>query len=436
MRFRDRVDAGKRLAARLGDLADQDAVVVALPRGGVPVGAEVARALDLPLDVIVVRKLGVPYQPELGMGAVGEGGVRVLNDEVFAHAGVTEPELERVEAAERSELDRRVERYRDKWARLDLSGRVAVVVDDGIATGGTARAAVEIARAQGAERVVLAVPVAPVETVRDLEPIVDELVCLETPSMMVAIGAWYEDFSQTSDEEVVALLAEARIREGHPSESAEHQVSWDEEVTIPVDRGEVAGHVSVPESCLGLVLFAHGSGSSRHSPRNQAVATSLRAVGLGTLLFDLLTPQEEMDRANVFDIDTLARRLVLATEWVNEHPRSRGLAIGYFGASTGAAAALAAAAELGPTIRAVVSRGGRPDLALPQLPAVRAPTLLIVGGNDPAVLELNREAASRLSCEHQLRVVPGATHLFEERGALEVVAQLARDWFVRHLSSA
>lgn len=182
-----------------------------------------------------------------------------------------------------------------------------------------------------------------------------------------------------------------------------------------------------------MVVFAHGSGSSRHSPRNQFVATVLNRAGLGTLLFDLLTRAEELDRANVFDIGLLARRLIEATQWLSDRPETEALAVGYFGASTGAAAALWAAAEPGSEVAAVVSRGGRPDLAGPRLEAVRAPTLLIVGARDHAVLELNRRALAQLRCPSDLAVVPGATHLFEEPGTLAMAAALARDWFLSQL---
>jgi len=183
------------------------------------------------------------------------------------------------------------------------------------------------------------------------------------------------------------------------------------------------------------VLFAHGSGSSRHSPRNRSVAAVLDSAGLGTLLFDLLTTTEERDRANVFDIDLLAARLVDATAWLRRQPGVGDLPIGYFGASTGAAAALWAAAESNADIAAVVSRGGRPDLAGPRLAAVSAPTLLIAGGDDDVVLELNRRARAQLRCENQLAVVRGATHLFEEPGTLQAAAELARDWFTSHLAT-
>jgi pimeloyl-ACP methyl ester carboxylesterase len=203
---------------------------------------------------------------------------------------------------------------------------------------------------------------------------------------------------------------------------------------VHVGPHRLPGDLECPAGATGLVLFAHGSGSSRLSPRNRFVAQQLNARGLATLLFDLLTDAEALDRRNVFDIPRLAQRLGEAIEWQRSRSELASLPIGLFGASTGAAAALVAAAAHAGPVRAVVSRGGRPDLAGAALPHVRAATLLIVGGADPEVLALNREAAAQLRCENALHIVPGATHLFEEPGTLEAVAVLAADWFALHLT--
>jgi putative phosphoribosyl transferase len=426
MPFADRRDAGRRLGDRLAHLRGADVVVLGLPRGGVPVAFEVARILDAPLDVILVRKLGVPLQPELAMGAIGEGGVRVVNEEVVRMASVTSQDLAAVEERERGELERRARRFRGDRPRISLAGRTAVVVDDGIATGSTARAACRVAKAQGATPVLLAAPVAPPSVVAELEREV-EVVCVETPGHLWAIGQWYRDFTQTTDEEVATLLDRAN----QPAPATP-----DGEVEVRAGTVGLAGRLTVPDAATGLVVFAHGSGSSRHSPRNRFVAQILNQAGLGTLLFDLLTREEELDRSNVFDIELLAQRLEQATGWLREQPAALGLPIGYFGASTGAAAALWAAAQPDLDITAVVARGGRPDLAGPRLGQVGAPTLLIVGARDQKVLELNRQAQASLLCENHLSVVPDATHLFEEPGTLAVAAQLAREWLRTHLASA
>jgi putative phosphoribosyl transferase len=443
MLFADRVDAGRRLAAGLSHLRGEPVVVLGLPRGGVPVAFEVARELRAPLDVIVVRKLGVPFQPELGMGAIGEGGVRIVNPDVVRLAGVSERQLGEVEASERAELERRARRFRGDRPPVPLQGMTAVVVDDGIATGSTARAACQVARAHGAARVVLAVPVAPPGSAGRFRDDADEFVSLESPDPFYAIGQFYADFPQTTDEEVVGCLRRAAELAPPPTPAPGapggpvRDEDLDRDVEVAAGAVRLGGHLTLPRDAPGVVVFAHGSGSSRHSPRNRYVAAMLQRAGLGTLLFDLLTDDEERDRANVFDIVLLARRLGEATAWLRAVPEVGGLAVGYFGASTGAAAALWAAAEPGAQIAAVVSRGGRPDLAASRLPLVTAPTLLVVGGEDHMVLDLNRQAQRLLArCESRLVVVPGATHLFDEPGTLEAAAEAARDWFGRHLAPA
>ncbi|WP_435188849.1 phosphoribosyltransferase family protein [Streptomyces sp. bgisy126] len=424
MFFSDRSDAGRQLAARLDHLRGQDVVVLGLPRGGVPVAVEVADALDAPLDICLVRKLGVPHRPEVAMGAIGEGGVRVLNDGVIQEAGVDDRALAAVEERELAELDQRARRYRGSRTPVPLEGRTVLVVDDGLATGATALAACRVVRARGAARIVLAVPVAPPGWTARLGGEADETVGVRTPEGFYAVGQFYREFPQTPDDEVIACLDRSR--------AARDPVVLDTDVRIPVDGAVLAGRLAVPEGAVGLVLFAHGSGSSRHSPRNRAVAAELNRAGLGTLLFDLLGEAEAADRAHVFDTPLLAGRLAGATERLAGRPDVAGLPLGYFGASTGAAAALWAAGDPASPVAAVVSRGGRPDLAADRLAGVRAPTLLVVGGEDPLVLDLNRRAGALLRCEHRLAVVEGATHLFEEPGALEEVAELATSWFTGH----
>ncbi len=398
MSFLDRPDAGRRLASRMLHLRAGDVVVLGLPRGGVPVAAEVARALGAPLDVILVRKLGVPVQPELGMGAIGEGGVRIINPEVVAITHVTDAEIAAVERRERAELERRARRFRGDRRRTPLAGRTAIIIDDGIATGSTARAACQVARAQGAVRVVLAVPIAPPSACAALAADADEVICLETPAHFLAIGEWYQDFSQTSDDEVVSLLRHAAAEGGPPPPKPPRppagagrlplpRAPRDGEVEIAAGQVRMAGHLSTPGGGAGIVVFAHGSGSSRHSPRNRFVADVLADAGLGTLLFDLLTvrggagPGERVRHRAAGQParrgDPVAARA--AGPGRCPHRVLRG--------QHGAAAALWAAAEPGGEVAAVVSRGGRPDLAMPRLAEVRAPTLLIVGGLDDMVLQ-------------------------------------------------
>ena len=437
--FVDRREAGRRLAPSLERFRGQEPVVVALPRGGVPVASEIARELSAPLDILLVRKVGAPFHPEFGIGAIAEGGLMFIRRAEVELTGVSEAELDAVVSDELEELERRRRLYRADREPLSVDGRTVILVDDGIATGGTAIVAARALKARGAARVVLAVPVVPPGASRRLAGDFDEVVCLEEPHGFSGVGQFYVDFSQVSDEEVQELLTADR-EPGRAPVGADPPLLDDPppvERTVEIEPAPgvvLTGDLRLPEAAAGLVIFAHGSGSSRHSPRNRQVAEALNETGFATLLFDLLTSEEERERANVFDIGLLAQRLLVVTRWAQEGEELGRLPISYFGASTGAGAALRAAAQLGGEIRAVVSRGGRPDLAGESLEHVVSPTLLIVGGADWQVLALNEEAAWMLrSCAHQIAIVPGATHLFEEPGALERVAELAAEWFFRHL---
>ena len=423
--FADRADAGRQLAARLKPLKLPDPVVYALPRGGVPVAVEVAGALQAPIDLVLVRKVGAPGQPELALGAVvdGEEAQTVINEEVAAMTGGDTAFLEKARSRELEEIERRRALYLGDRPRVSPMGRTAIIVDDGLATGATAKAALRALRRQGAARVVLAIPLAPADTLAAMRAEADEVVCLATPSPFFGVGGFYGDFHQLTDDETLGLLQTAwRAGAANVARAVQRR-----EVRLPPIG--LAGDLQVPAGAQGIVVFAHGSGSSRLSPRNRAVADDLNARGLATLLFDLLADDEAADRRKVFDIGLLGARLVHATDWIADQPDLAELPLGLFGASTGAAAALVAASELGGRVRAVVSRGGRPDLAGAALPKVLAPTLLIVGGADHQVIELNRQAMAMLPGEKALQIVPGAGHLFEEPGTLEQVMRLAGDWF-------
>jgi putative phosphoribosyl transferase len=430
-RYRNRTEAGRRLADELRGYAGRsDVIVLALPRGGVPVAYEIARALHAPLDVFIVRKLGVPSHPELAMGAIASGGVRVIDRATMNRFGVTEGELAAVAADEERELERRERLYRDGRAAPDVTDKVVILVDDGLATGATMAAAATALRAQRPSWLVVAVPVSAAETCEAFRDIVDEIVCAATPEPFYAVGLWYQDFTETSDDEVRELLA--RAAQELPGGGVERQVR------VAAGGASLEGTLAVPSGARGVVLFAHGSGSSRHSPRNRFVAEQLRDGGLATLLVDLLSAQEEAVDARTrqvrFDIGLLADRVVGAIDWLGRQQTTRGLPVGLFGASTGAAAALVAAAARPDAVEAVVSRGGRPDLAGVALSRVRAPSLFIVGGRDEEVIELNKEAMARMRAPVRLEIIPGATHLFEEPGALEQVARLAGEWLARHLT--
>jgi putative phosphoribosyl transferase len=456
--FQDRADAGYRLAKALQVYANrEDVIVLGIPRGGVPVALEIAKVLHAPLDIFLSRKLGVPGQEELAFGAIASGGVRVLDQEIIEGAGVSKRQIEQISDAAKKELERRERVYRGARSSLRIEGQTVLLVDDGIATGSSMRAAINALRQMKPARIVVAVPVAPESTCSRLRREVDEFVCLQIPKYFHAIGQFYEDFSQIADEEVTALLRLAaqpalkNVQEQNPGAAERSstmipgrklELDGDRrEVLIDLEGVTLEGTLALPKDAQGLVLFAHGSGSSRHSPRNRYVAQILQSQRIGTLLFDLLTRQEEsVDQYSGelrFDIPFLARRLVGATRWIANDAGTRDLKVGYFGASTGAGAALVAAAELPGVVSGIVSRGGRPDLAGSALAIVRVPTLLIVGGDDEPVITMNREALERLQCpDKKLVIIPGATHLFEEPGTLEEVARVAAEWFSRHFTPA
>ena len=444
MVFADRDDAGRRLAARLGHLRGEPVVVLGLPRGGVPVAFEVARALGAPLDVIVVRKLGVPFQPELGMGAVGEDGVRVIN-----------PDVVRAGRGHRtSELARSRRGSGPRWSpRRALPGSAAAPAagwPDG--RGGGRRR--HRHRVHGPGRLPgrpgAGAPRGSCWPCRSRRPggrhgsapTPTSWSACSTPARFCAIGQFYADFSQIIRRGGAspAWSAPPRRRPGTSrtvrAAAAADPPGRDEEVEPSAGVVRLAGYLTVPENAPGIVVFAHGSGSSRHSPRNRYVAGVLNEARAWARCCSTCSPRRrKLDRANVFDIGLLAGRLAEVTGWLRAQPRAARAAVGYFGASTGAAAALRAAAEPGAGIAAVVSRGGRPDLARPRLARRdRADAAdrrrARRGGAGPQPRGPRRE----LRCENGLAVVPGATHLFEEPGTLDAAAGLARDWFLSHLT--
>jgi putative phosphoribosyl transferase len=430
MRFSDRAQAGRLLAGRLGHLRGQNAVVLAVPRGGVPVAVEVANALDAPLDIVVVRKLGLPFQPEVAAGAIGERGVRVLDHRVSHRSGVTGAELSAVEHEQRRELMRRLRRYRLS-PPIRLAGRTVIVVDDGVATGASARAACQVARARGADRVVFATPVCPPDAISLLRQDADEVVAVTTPPELDAVGRYYDDFRQISDAEVVRALTPPAAS-FPPDRRAVRQRS----IEVPVGRVRLHGDLAVPPHPIAGVVFAHASAGAGHSSRTRHLAAELNRAGVATMLTGLLTPDEELDRAAVSDVNLLGHRLTAVTRWTRGEANHRLLPIGCFGTGHGAAAVLRSAADPRSDLCAVVSLSGRLDLAEPWLGRVRPPTLLVVGGSDEEGMALHERLVHRLRCERRLVVVHRTGERFEEPDALDTAARLTRDWFTGHLTSS
>jgi putative phosphoribosyl transferase len=419
--FHDREDAGRRLGEALERYRGRNPLVLAIPRGGVPIGRIVADMLGGELDVVLVRKLGAPRNPELAIGAIDEQGTVMLNEHA-GWLGASGTWLAR--AGEKAMAVIRARRAQYGGAAIPVRGRTVIVVDDGLATGATMIAALRAVRAHAPGTLVCAVPVAALDSLYEVARHADDVVCLRAPPMFHAVGLHYRDFDQVGDSEVAALLGRQAAGAGATGPARE--------VRIPAGHVVLAGDLAMPAGARGLVVFAHGSGSSRHSARNRSVASALQARGLATLLFDLLAPAEDAPAAR-FDITLLAGRLQAAVDWCSGKDGLRTLPLGLFGASTGAAAALRVAAAHPGRVASVVSRGGRPDLAGKEaLARIRTPVLLVVGGADREVLALNRAAREAMGAWAELAVVPGATHLFEEPGTLDRAATLAADWFLRH----
>jgi putative phosphoribosyl transferase len=434
--FRDRIEAGHQLARALQAYKGRNPLILAIPRGAVPMGRALADDLQGTLDVVMVRKIGAPYNPEFAMGAVDESGW-VYRNPWAGDDPATRQHIEAERLVQLEVLRRRRAQYTPGHQPVDPAGRIVIVVDDGLATGSTMIAALHALRGRHPAKLICAVPVAPPDVLEKIGSHADEVVCLHTPEDFQAVGQFYAHFDQVEDTEVIEVLR-ASQRAAPPANPAPH-------AKTPTGLKDGVVRIRLPDVALEgelhwgdghrLVVFAHGSGSSRHSPRNRYVAQVLNESGIGTLLFDMLTEQEDQDYERRFDIDLLTKRLLDVTAWLRR--QSSSLSLGYFGASTGAAAALRAAAHLSPTVDAIVSRGGRPDLAGAQaLHRVHCPTLLIVGSLDHEVLALNRQALVQLGATRQLVQIPGATHLFEEKGTLEQVAKTACRWLSQHLHAA
>lgn len=419
--FKNREEAGKILTEKLLEFQNIDPVILALPRGGVPIAYEIALKLHAALDVVLVKKIGAPGHEEFAIGAIAEDEKPILNEKIISQYKFNPDDIENMIIKRISEIRARSKVYRQKYPAIPLKGRNVIVVDDGLATGATMLAAISWLRTQDVKKIIVATPVSSKEAADEIKKNVDEFISLIIPENMMAVGMWYKDFTQVSDEEVLKCLQKQKGQET----AINQRNVW-------IDDGEarLPGVLTVPAHPKGLILFAHGGGSSHKSPRNLFVSKALNDAGFGTLLFDLLTVSEALDRKNVFDISLMTDRLLAATAWVKKIYPS--LPLGYFGASTGAAAALGAAEDR-LDIFSIVSRGGRPDLALDSLPKVYAPTLLIVGEEDAPVIPLNELAKNKLK-NSEIMLIPKAGHLFEEPGTLEQVVEYAVSWFSRCLT--
>lgn len=453
----DRVTAGRALADALSRYRKEpDVVVLALPRSGVPVAVEIARELHAPLDLMMVRKLVAPGHPSLTMGAIAAGGIRVVNPQVVSALRIEEREFVAVAEREQVQLERLMKAYRGEHRWPDLAAARVILVDDGSATGAKMRAAIAAVRAQRPQQVIVAVPIAPFDTLVQLRREADDVVCLASPEPFGAVYSWYRSFPEVPDAQVCELLharwQDEALRAGAIAEAgtpAARTLAGDArrsairpahaaDVTIRSRGVALAGTLALPAAARGLITLAHGRDSNRSG--NRKLAADLNEAGFATLLFDMLTPGEQRldqgrDEAR-FDVRLLSRRLIGALEWIGDQRSTGHLQVGLLGESTGAAAAFHAAVARPQQVAAIVARGGRPDLAMDTLGLVRVPTLLIVGALDAAAIDFNTAAADAMACEHRLEIVAGATNCFDEPGALDQVARLARTWFEQHVKSA
>lgn len=415
-RYRDRVDAGRQLAAALAERGYERPVVLGIPRGGLPVAAEVARALHGQLGVVVARKLRAPAQPELAIGAVTADGAAWVNTQLARDTGADDRYLEREMAHQVAEARHREELF-DGHRRPPVEGRVVIIVDDGLATGATARAAARSMRASGAAKVVLAVPVAPPESVRELAAEVDEVVCPRVEMDFWAIGQFYDAFPQVPDEEVKAILD----RFGSEVETREARVRR--------DGIELAARLRLPGGQTPYVTFVHGLGSSKDSPRNVVIAERLVDEGIAALLFDLSGHGESGGRPG--SIEQYVDDLVAVESWARSQVELRDAPHAIAGSSLGAVVALRGVLEGRVTADALVLRSA--PISPEEYQGLTVPALLLVGSHDPLVAEA-REGARRCPAI-DLRIVQGAGHLFEEEGTLEDATGITVEWLSRTLGA-
>lgn len=420
MYFKDRRDAGEKLAAVLKLKAYEEPVVLGIPRGGAPVAAEVAGALDGTLAVIVARKLGAPGNPELAIGAITASGVTYVNTDIAGAIGASDDYIEAERQRQAQEARRREELF-DGHRRPSLKDRTVIVVDDGVATGATAIAAIRAVKAEGARHVVIAVPVGPEEMIDLLGREADEVVCLESDPGFWAVGQYYDDFSQVSDDDVRAIL------DAHRQPVAKDP---SRRVNIKRENINLAGILTTPAGAgpFPLVIFVHGLGSGKDSPRNVTIAQHLVDAGIATLLFDLSGHGESSpdphDGVEAYAADTHA-----AFAWAMARPEVKRDAVGIAGSSLGATVAVMALAEGRIEPATMVLRA--PPVEAEDLRRISVPSLILIGSLDP--LRPGVERAVRGCAGLTLSVVEGASHLFEEPGTLAEALRLTVGWFASHL---
>lgn len=428
--FRNRIDAGRRLAEALRGYQRSDAVVLGIPRGGVPVAAEVARILGLPLDVVVARKLGAPGQPELAIGAVTANGGLYLNQDLIRDLRVDQAYLDHEVERKCAEARDREGRFRGGRPGPALAGRIVIVVDDGLATGATIRAAVQSVRHAGPEKLIVAVPVGAPESCASLRGDVDELVCLWAPDYFMAVGQFYDDFSPTEDDEVERILRAA----------SSHTPATDtpREITFRNSSGRrLAGTLLLPRSVERppVVVFAHGFNSSRRSSRNLMIAERLVASGLAAFLIDFTGHGDSDGEIREATVKQMADDLRSAIDHISAESAVDAGRIGLSGSSSGGIVSVLEAAR-DERVRVLVLRSVPAGDLFEPAARIRATTLVIAGEADIPIVEEDRALAEVIDGPHHFEVIPHAGHLFDGPGEMERVSDLSVNWFVSHLRAS
>jgi putative phosphoribosyl transferase len=422
--FADRHDAGKRLAALLHERRFEDPLVIGIARGGMPVAAEVARTLGAPLDIVVVRKIGVPWNRELAIGAVAEDGLVMVDRVAVGELGLSPQDVDAAVANALEELADEIDRLRCGRPRVGVHGRTVILVDDGLATGRIAQAAINALRKRGALRITLALPVAAPESLQALAARVDDAVCAAAPRHLRNISQWYEDFRPTSDQELLALLCE---HTGTIERSALIEAAG----ALPAH-----GQLFVPWSAPGhgVIVFAPSASGGASADLAPLLAARLQHAGFATLT--LAPPQADPHRREDphGDVTVTAALMRAATDWLRSQPESARLPIGYLAGGAAAAGAVVAAARLRSSIGALVAYASRLDLAGSALAALQAPTLLIVPEQDRELIALTRAAREAMRCESRIALLTGRSPLALAESSQQALAALIIDWFARHIS--
>lgn len=422
--FDDRSEAGRRLAERVRPYAAADPLVLALPCGGVPVGAELARRLGSGFDVLVVRRIGLPGRPEAGVGVITEDGQVAFDDRALARLGVPRRALEGAVESERAELRRRCRRYRGGRPAPRLAGRDVIVVDEGAVTGATARAALRMVRRQHPARLVMAVPVASQHAASELSGEADVLVVLTAPESFHSVGQWYRDFPALTDGHVTALLAESE-------DGADEAAGAERGVRIRVGEDHLDGDLTMPAVFRGAIVVAVGRG--RGDPRWRAITSAFHRAGYATLLLDVMTAAEQDRPEPGADTGVLGERLGAAVGWLRRATEAANAPVGLLGSGFAAPAALVTAAARPEDVGAVVAHGGRIDLAGRSLSRVRVPVLVLLEGADSFVRELGEWALGRIGTRYDLRVMAGAEQLLQGAQEWREMSAEALEWFDRNL---